>query len=315
MASEDMSWTRLWALEAGAVAIVEEVDGDGDFRLKNPSGQASFSFHWREYFNYVQAEQARLSPPALGRRRSAWSRAVDAGVERHRVEQAQKACRDLVTPPANSTLHDSEEAIITTTNSHHDHEHEQPPRPRLGLNRKPPEKEVVGFLRWASAVENDGGAFQKSKVEQIPVKLADPVEDASSTCCPSDGMSSHRELDLDEETSEMPETDRVAATWAKDTTAAEANVEAEAQAEPVTAPRERKQKKKTAKRTTKARQTPETEAAEEEVAATPARSSSDDAPVRADSLPLADFGAGPARRSSCPRLESKRRQLVGKRGR
>jgi hypothetical protein len=45
-----------WKLAAGEVAIVEEVDGDGDFRLRNPSGQVS-CVQLREVYCYVQQEQ------------------------------------------------------------------------------------------------------------------------------------------------------------------------------------------------------------------------------------------------------------------
>lgn len=44
-----------WTLEPGAVAIVLEVDTDGDFKLQNPSGKVSEKFVRRKDFKYVQA--------------------------------------------------------------------------------------------------------------------------------------------------------------------------------------------------------------------------------------------------------------------
>jgi hypothetical protein len=56
-----------WTLAAGAVAIVEEVDGDGDFRLRNPSGQTSQHFHFRQFYSYVQEKRSAsgLKPEPL----------------------------------------------------------------------------------------------------------------------------------------------------------------------------------------------------------------------------------------------------------
>jgi hypothetical protein len=55
-----------WRLAAGEVAIVEEVDKDGDFRLRNPSGQVSRVFQQRKIFSYDHFQETFYGPASKG---------------------------------------------------------------------------------------------------------------------------------------------------------------------------------------------------------------------------------------------------------